>query len=290
MPKPSNDGEAQPIDVGEAPSQIALSEDRLAIASVPTAGDPGRVLVVPVAGPGESPSPIVTDPPTAPPSSGESPAPPTGTPAPTPPGAIAIATGVEVIGDVAYSADGRWLAFSAQPADGSTGPDLYLWSPGQPLAIAVTSDHRTYFSSWHDGAVLASRVEVPGEPPAPGASDDPGASKPNETDKPGRGNQGGAKPRASEAPTAAPTAMAGTPRSSGQPTGSAAPTVEGHPISFLLDPETLERTDLTRPDVWLPVLDPTGEFVVYWSGTLRSDDDGRLGARERRARPRPVDR
>lgn len=276
VPKPSNDGEAQPIDLGEAPSHIALSMGQLAIASEPTNGNPGQVLVVPVAQPGETPEPGVTDPPTAPPSSGE-------TPAPTLPGAIEIATGVRVIGDVAYSEDGRWLAFSAQPADDSTGPDLYLWSPGQPAAIAVTSDHQTYFSSWHDGAVLASRVEIPGAPATPGASGDPGASaSPDATDKPDRGNQGGGKPRASEAPTAAPAPTAGVPDASGQPSGSPAPPVEGHPISFLLDPETLERTDLTRPDVWLPVLSPGGEVVVYWSGTLRSDD-GRtwaLGAGE----------
>jgi hypothetical protein len=270
VPRPANDGEAQPIDLGEAPSQLALSDGQLAIVSSPTEADPGRVLVVPVAEPGESPEPVVTAPPTSPPSSSESPGPPTATPAPTPPGAIAIATGVRVIGDVAYSADGRWLAFSAEPADRSTGPDLYLWSPGQLTATAVTSDHQTYFSSWHDGAVLASRVEIPGEPTAPGSSGDPGESaEPSETNKPGRGN-GGGKPRASETPTAAPTI--GVPDASGQPGGSAAPSVEGHPISFLLDPASLERTDLTRPDIWLPVLDPTGQFVVYWSGTLRSDD------------------
>jgi hypothetical protein len=273
VPKPANDGEAQPIDVGEAPNQIALSEGRLAIASDPTEGDPGRVIVVPVAGPGETPEPVVTDPPTSPPSSGESPSPPTSTPAPTPPGAIAIATDVRVIGDVAYSADGRWLAFSAAPADGSTGPDLYLWSPGQSAATAVTDDHRTYFSSWHHGAVLASRIEIPGEPTEPGASGDPSATaEPGATDKPGRGNQGGGKPRPSEAPTAAPTATAGVPDPSGAPDGSSAPSIEGHPISFLLDPETLERTDLTRSDVWLPVLNPSGNFVLYWSGTLWSED------------------
>jgi len=43
-------------------------------------------------------------------------------------------------------------------------------------------------------------------------------------------------------------------------------------MSFLLDPESLERRDLTRPDVWLPVLDRSGRSVVYWSGTLVSDD------------------
>lgn len=281
VPKPSNDGDAQPIDLGERPSNITLSptDPQLAIASDSKDGNPGRVLVVPVAEPGESPAPIVTEPP----SSGET-AGPSATPAPTPPGAIEIATGVTVVGDVAYSEDGRWLAFSAEPADGSTGPDLYLWTVGQQVATAVTSDHQTYFSSWHDGAVLASRVEIPGEPAAPDASPSPDA-----TSKPGKGNQGGgnqsgAKPRASAVPpTAAPAATFGVPGTSSGPGGSAPPSnVQGRPISFLLDPESLERTDLTRGDVWLPVLDPSGRFVVYWSGTLLSDDGSTwaLGAGE----------
>jgi hypothetical protein len=272
VPKPSNDGDAQPIDIGERPSDITLSptDPQLAIVSESNDGNPGRVLVVPVAEPGESPAPIVTEPP----SSGETPD-PSATPAPTPPGAIEIATGITVVGDVAYSEDGRWLAFSAEPADGSTGPDLYLWSAGQPEAIAVTSDHQTYFSSWHHGAVLASRVEIPGAPTAPDASAEPDATakpgKGNQGDGNQGGNQGGGKARATAPPTAAPTATAGAGASSG-PGGSAAAPVEGRPISFLVDPESLERTDLSRPDVWLPVLDPAGQFVVYWSGTLISDD------------------
>jgi hypothetical protein len=46
--------------------------------------------------------------------------------------------------------------------------------------------------------------------------------------------------------------------------------MEAHATSFLLDPATLARTDLARSDVWLPVVDPAGRFVAYWSGTLRS--------------------
>jgi hypothetical protein len=282
VPKP--DGAAQPIDVGEAPSQMELKDDQLVYASEPNEADPGRVLVVEVNGPDATPTPtvIVTQPPstpTSPPPTGESPGPPTATPGPTPPGAIAIATGVRVIGDVAYSGDGRWLAFSAQPADDSTGPDLYLWKVGDPEATVVTTDHQTYFASWRAGQVLASRVEIAGDPNEPGGPDEPGASAgPDESARPGRGsggagNQGGGKPRASDPPATAPAATAGVPEASREPDGSAAPsTVEGHPISFLLDPETLDRTDLSRPDVWLPVLDRSGRFVVYWSGTLQSDD------------------
>jgi hypothetical protein len=43
-------------------------------------------------------------------------------------------------------------------------------------------------------------------------------------------------------------------------------------MSFLLDPESLARVDLTTPDVWLPVIDPSGRYVTYWFGSLRSAD------------------
>jgi hypothetical protein len=45
-------------------------------------------------------------------------------------------------------------------------------------------------------------------------------------------------------------------------------------VSFLLDPETLAITDLAEPDVWLPVVDPSGRLVVYWSGTVAPGSNG----------------
>jgi hypothetical protein len=56
------------------------------------------------------------------------------TPEPTPTGQIEILSGVTIVGDVAYSPDEHWLAFSAAPKDGSTGPDLYLYGLGGPAA------------------------------------------------------------------------------------------------------------------------------------------------------------
>jgi hypothetical protein len=264
---PKQGGKGQSIDLGDRPpSDVALGDGQLAIASEPENGRGGEVLVVPVPEPGATPTPA-TEPPTEPPSTGESPSP---SPATTPPGAIAIASGVHVVGKVAYSDDGRWLAFSAS-ADDATGPDLYVWSVGDAKATVVTSDHQTYFASWHDGRILASSVEVAGAAAGPDASGEPGTTQqPGETGKPGRGNQGGnqnGKPRATGTPApASPSAAPGT------PSGSPGPELEGHPVSFLLDPASLERTDLTQPDVWLPVLDPSGRSVVYWSGTLRSND------------------
>jgi hypothetical protein len=60
----------------------------------------------------------------------------------------------------AWSADGSALAFSAMPADGSHGPDLYVWRPGEATARPVTSDHATYFGSWSGASIVASRVTI----------------------------------------------------------------------------------------------------------------------------------
>ena len=284
VPRAGGKGEA--IELGHRPTHVALGDNQLAIASDPEDGGGGDVFIVPVQDPEASPVPSGSpaESPTAPPPTGESPGSSSPTPAAAPDGAISIATGVHVIGDVAYSEDGAWLAFSAAPADRSTGPDLYLWSVGDPEATVVTDDHQTYFASWHDGRILASRVDLAAEPADPDSSAAPGASaEPDSSAKPGRGNsddnrQGGGKPRATEAPPTPSPQPTSDPSQSGSPAESAAPAITGHPISFLLDPETLERTDLTRPDVWLPVLDPSGRHVVYWSGTLLSTDNARTWA------------
>jgi hypothetical protein len=76
-------------------------------------------------------------------------------------GTIAIARDVIVVGESeAYSPDGAWFAFSARPADGTRGPDIFVWHPGDAEAHAVTTDHRSVFAGWLDGQVLGSRVGV----------------------------------------------------------------------------------------------------------------------------------
>jgi len=68
--------------------------------------------------------------------------------------AIAIASGVTVVGQsAAFSPDGEWFAFTARPADGSAGPDIYVWRVGDAAARRLTSDGRSVFGSW-DGARL----------------------------------------------------------------------------------------------------------------------------------------
>ena len=42
------------------------------------------------------------------------------------------------------------------------------------------------------------------------------------------------------------------------------------PVSFVLDPLTGIETELAVP-AWRPVIDPTGRYVVFWSGTLGFD-------------------
>ncbi|CAN5753336.1 hypothetical protein BH23CHL7_BH23CHL7_09560 [soil metagenome] len=58
----------------------------------------------------------------------------------------------------AWSDDGQVLAFSAMPADGRSGPDLYVWRLGNALAQRLTSDQSTYFASWSDTRIVVSRV------------------------------------------------------------------------------------------------------------------------------------
>jgi hypothetical protein len=267
----------QPIDLGKAPTGVTISPtaDQLVVESPGDATNPGKVYVVPVPGSSVPPTPVPPSPsidiPTTEPSVIVSPDPgsPAPTPGSTPSGGIEIASGVAMVGEAAYSEDGAWLAFSARPSDGSTGPDLYLWHVGDPTAVAVTTDHQTYFSAWHDGRVLASRIATAGpatpDPATPGASGEPAASRPPASNRPA-----GQTP-ASQAPAAATDPVA-----SDDPGASDAPRglVEAHPISFLLDPSTLVATDLPRADVWLPVVDPTGRFTAYWSGTVVPMDGG----------------
>lgn len=228
--------------LGAKPSTVTLSpgSNQLAFESEGGTTSEGKIYVVPVPTTGtESPPPVTPSAATSSPST-PSPGSSEPSPVPTPPGAIEIATGVTVVGEVAYSPDGQWLAFSAAPADGSTGPDLYLYSAGSDAAIRVTDDHQTYFSAWLGSQVLASRVIPNVEPAAPG---NPGESTGPDANGGSNGN------------------------GNGRP-------IEGTPSSFLIDPGTQARTVLTQGSVWLPVVDPTGRSVAYWSGGLRSTDVG----------------
>ncbi len=78
---------------------------------------------------------------------------------PGPDGAIQIASNVIVVGSVAaYNRSGSRFAFTARPADGSAGPDVYVWTTTEPRAVRLTDDHRSVFAGWHSGDLVVSRV------------------------------------------------------------------------------------------------------------------------------------
>jgi hypothetical protein len=89
---------------------------------------------------------------------------------------------IVVGGEASYSPDGEWLAFSARPADGSAGPDVYVWHVGDESARAITTDHATIFSDWADGRILASRAE--GAKPTGDAADSPPPASSGDFDAP----------------------------------------------------------------------------------------------------------
>ncbi len=78
---------------------------------------------------------------------------------PAPDGALEIASGVVVVGSAsAYSPDGTQFAFTARPADGSAGPDVYVWQTTDTLARQITLDHGSLLAGWLDDQLLVSRV------------------------------------------------------------------------------------------------------------------------------------
>jgi negative regulator of sigma E activity len=58
----------------------------------------------------------------------------------------------------AWSPSGAMLAFSAMPADGSQGPDVYVWAPNDERARPITNDHGSYFASWSGERIVASQA------------------------------------------------------------------------------------------------------------------------------------
>jgi hypothetical protein len=78
-------------------------------------------------------------------------------PSPSVPGTVEIAHDVIVVGQGAsYSPSGDWFAFTARPADGTTGPDIYVWRVGDTQAHPVTTDHRSELGSWNGEVIVGS--------------------------------------------------------------------------------------------------------------------------------------
>jgi hypothetical protein len=170
------------------------------------------------------------------------------------------------------------------------------------VALAVTADHASVFSSWAGGELVGSRpLSVAGVIPA--------HQSPSASPSPSEAPTGSSEPGPTASPTAAPSSKPkGKPAASGQPTPAASlsptvsPTATGtasapvgspspspvadsvsQPVSFLIDPLTWMQTPLVRP-AWRPVVDQSGRIAVYWTGGLRRErttgiwqpDEGRL--------------
>ena len=188
-------------------------------------------------------SPSATVEPTPPSSSSPKPSPtasiiPNVTPAPSAATMIAVASDVAVLDaqTAAYSASGAWFAFTARAHGLASGSDIYMWHAGDAAATAVTSDHRSVFAGWAGDRLIGSRAN---DPVATGGS------------------------------VAADAAASST---SPDTTAAAAPAerTESIPVSFLVDPASLERTAIPTA-IWRPAIDPTNRFVVYWTGTVALD-------------------
>ena len=145
-------------NVAMSPSGTALAlvgrgsgRDVIAVVLLPGTGDPQTPDESPELGAGPDESPV------APSSSGD----PQVTPSDPRPVVVAILENVQSAGaPPAWSGDGEMLAFSAMPADGSHGPDVYVWSASDVVARPITTDHRSYFASWSKGNVVISRVSA----------------------------------------------------------------------------------------------------------------------------------
>ncbi|MEA2675952.1 MAG: hypothetical protein QOJ81_93 [Chloroflexota bacterium] len=132
-----------------------LNRDVIAVVLLPDgSNEPGTQAPDGSLEPGTSPnvppeSPGTTDDPQATPSGA--------------PNIVAILENVKSAGaPPAWSPSGEMLAFSAMPADGSHGPDVYVWSPNEALALPVTNDHASYFASWSGEHIVISRAAAKG--------------------------------------------------------------------------------------------------------------------------------
>jgi hypothetical protein len=202
---------------------------------------------------------------------------PPASPAPSAAVTTPIIEGVVLVGaPPAYSTDGQWVAFSARPLDGTSGPDIYAWHVGDAEARPLTTDHASVFSAWDVDQILGSTVLPAGST----VSETPAVKIAPAESPSAEFTPAGATPAESAEPSATPARSASP--SPAVPTGSATPDVTPSPavassppsgptVSFLLDPSTGAQTPITRPAVWRPVVDPTNRSVVFWTGDQALD-------------------
>ncbi len=165
------------------------------------------------------------------------PVPPAATPA-TGPQPTAILDGFKIVGRAPeFSANGVWVAFSARSVSRTTGSDVFVWRVGWERAKAVTTSHADLFAGWFGSRILISEFS--------------------------QSNSGAGATAAPSAPADA----TDVPATAAPVTGTAA-TIAA--ISYLYDPASEAVRRIDRP-MLMPVIDPTGRFIVYWSGTVEFD-------------------
>jgi hypothetical protein len=150
----------------------------------------------------------------------------------------AILDGYKIVGRAPeFSANGLWVAFSARPVNLSSGSDVFVWRVGWERAQAVSTSHADLFAGWFGPRILISEFSAldSGTNATPAPTESPATA----TDVPA---------------TVAPVVRAATVTA----------------ISYLYDPMTAGVRRIDRL-MMMPVVDPTGRFVVYWSGTVALD-------------------
>jgi hypothetical protein len=246
------------VTIDETPAQVVAAPggSQFVVADATTRQAGGSIFALALAptgdtGPDPSAEPSVSPSPEASPSLSPEPSIPASfepSPSPLPVERLAILDDVVLVGEMAaYSPSGTWFAFTARPADGSHGPDVYVWRSDWTEARALTDDHLSVFASWLGERILASRVD---ESPAPVPS---------------------ASPAALESPA---TGGSSSPSASPSPSSEAAQSEQRPVESILIDPESGTVSALPSDAIWRPSVDPDGRFVVYWDGTVVVDEDG----------------
>ena len=153
---------ATPSEAPASPDRTPSPDVTATATTTTTPGPTATVVEDPTPTPQtDSPTPPATDAPATDRPATDPPA--SDPPGSAPPEQLAIAADVVVVGETAaFSPDGSRFAFSARPADGSRGPDIYVWKVGADEATRVTYDERSVFSGWLRDLVLGSRVVAAG--------------------------------------------------------------------------------------------------------------------------------
>ena len=123
----------------------------------------------------------------------------------------------------------------------SSGSDVFVWRVGWAQAQAVTTSHADLFAGWFGAQILFSEFSQ---------ADSETSSTPS---------------------TSPPAAGATNTAAAAAPVAGAAPVTA---ISYVYDPRIAEVWQIDRP-MLMPVVDPTGTFVVYWAGTVAFDQADR---------------